>query len=403
MPTIDPVPFPPAPGRAAAPFPTSGPAHFGVYVHWPFCRAKCPYCDFNSHVRHGGIDEARFLAAYLAELAYFGSLAPGRSVNSVFFGGGTPSLMRPSTVAAILEAIAQAWQLEPHAEITLEANPTSVEAERFAGYRAAGVNRLSLGIQALDDASLKALGRQHSTAEALAALELAKRHFGRVSFDLIYAREGQTARQWHDELSVALGHAADHLSLYQLTIEDGTSFAARHRAGTLRTPGRAAARELYLLTQELCEAAGLPAYEVSNHARPGSESRHNLLYWRGDDYAGIGPGAHSRIETDAGKHALVTIKSPEEWLGEVETSGHGLASDDVLSAAESADEYLLMSLRLSEGVDLARLGAIGGRIPDTGRVAALAEDGLVTRTGDRLAATTEGRLVLDTLIAELAA
>jgi len=372
-------------------------------VHWPFCRAKCPYCDFNSHVRHGGIDERRFLAAYLAELAFFAALAPGRSVSSVFFGGGTPSLMEPSTVAAILKAIARHWRLETDAEITLEANPTSVEAARFAGYRAAGVNRLSLGIQALDDASLKALGRQHSAAEALGALALAKRHFGRVSFDLIYAREGQAARQWRDELNLALGHAADHLSLYQLTIEEGTPFAARHDAGTLRPPGSTEARALYLITQELCEAAGLPAYEVSNHARPGSESRHNLLYWRGADYAGIGPGAHARIQTNGTKRALATTKSPEDWLGEVEASGHGLASDTILSAEEAADEYLLMGLRLSEGVDLARLSAIGGRVPDEARVAALAQDGLITQNGNRLAVTPEGRLVLDTLIADLAA
>ncbi len=393
--------WPRAPVRALSP--ARGDEDFGVYVHWPFCLAKCPYCDFNSHVRHGGIDETRFLAAYLAELAHFAALAPGRRVSSVFFGGGTPSLMRPSTVAAILEAIAQVWRLEPDAEITLEANPTSVEAEHFAGYRAAGVNRLSLGIQALDDASLKALGRQHSAEEALAALLLAKRHFGRVSFDLIYAREGQTARQWRDELGIALGHAADHLSLYQLTIEDGTPFAARYRAGTLRTPSGTEARALYALAQELCEAAGLPAYEVSNHARPGSESRHNLLYWRGCDYAGIGPGAHARIQTDGAKRALATIKLPEDWLGEVEASGHGIASDMILSAEEAADEYLLMGLRLSEGIDLARLSAIGGRVPNEARVAALVQEGLVTQTDDRLAVTAEGRLVLDWLIAELAA
>ena len=403
MSTVDLAPPSSAPVRANAPSPASGEADFGIYVHWPFCRAKCPYCDFNSHVRHGGIDERRFLAAYLAELAFFAALAPGRSVSSVFFGGGTPSLMEPSTVAAILKAIARHWRLETDAEITLEANPTSVEAARFAGYRAAGVNRLSLGIQALDDASLKALGRQHSAAEALGALALAKRHFGRVSFDLIYAREGQAARQWRDELNLALGHAADHLSLYQLTIEEGTPFAARHDAGTLRPPGSTEARALYLITQELCEAAGLPAYEVSNHARPGSESRHNLLYWRGADYAGIGPGAHARIQTNGTKRALATTKSPEDWLGEVEASGHGLASDTILSAEEAADEYLLMGLRLSEGVDLARLSAIGGRVPDEARVAALAQDGLITQNGNRLAVTPEGRLVLDTLIADLAA
>jgi putative oxygen-independent coproporphyrinogen III oxidase len=376
---------------------------FGVYVHWPFCRAKCPYCDFNSHVRHGGIDEARFLAAYLRELDHFAALAPGRNVTSIFFGGGTPSLMQPGTVTAILDAIARHWALEAEAEITLEANPTSVEADRFAGYRAAGVNRLSLGVQALDDSDLKALGRQHSADEALAALALAKRHFDRVSFDLIYAREGQTARAWRDELTRALGHAADHLSLYQLTIEEGTPFAARHAAGTLSTPNGAVARALYLLTQELCEAAGLPAYEVSNHAWPGSESRHNLLYWRGADYAGIGPGAHSRVTTRSRKRALSAIKSPEGWLDAVETRGHGLESEEILSAAETADEYLLMGLRLSEGIDLTRLAALAGRALGEERLSALERDGLINRKGARLAATPKGRLVLDRIIVELAA
>jgi oxygen-independent coproporphyrinogen-3 oxidase len=376
---------------------------FGVYVHWPFCKAKCPYCDFNSHVRRGGIDEDRFLAAYLAELQHFASLAPDRSVASVFFGGGTPSLIRPDTVAAILDAIARHWRLEADAEITLEANPTSVEAENFAGYRAAGVNRLSLGIQALDDQSLKALGRQHTAEEALQALALAKRHFERVSFDLIYAREGQTAHAWREELARALDHAADHLSLYQLTIEEGTPFAARHEAGSLHVPNAAQARALYLLTQELCEAAGLPAYEISNHARPGSESRHNLLYWRGHDYAGIGPGAHSRISFEGRKRALSAIKSPEGWLAEVEVSGHGLAGEESLSAAEAADEYLLMGLRLSEGIDLARLADLGGRSLNEARVGVLARAGLVERKGERLAATPKGRLVLNRLILELAA
>jgi putative oxygen-independent coproporphyrinogen III oxidase len=376
---------------------------FGVYVHWPFCRAKCPYCDFNSHVRHGGIDEGNFVAAYLRELTYFASLAPGRGVGSIFFGGGTPSLMRPSTVAAILDAIAKHWTVEGNAEITLEANPTSVEAENFAGYRAAGVNRLSLGVQALDDASLKALGRQHTADEALAALALAKQHFERVSFDLIYAREGQTARAWREELSRALDHAADHLSLYQLTIEEGTPFAARHAAGRLHVPGGAEARALYMLTQELCEGAGLPAYEVSNHARPGSESRHNLLYWRGHDYAGIGPGAHSRITVAGAKRAISTLKLPEAWLAQVETTGNGFESEEPLSAAEAADEYLLMGLRLSEGIDLARLAAIDARTLDETRLRMLEKGGLVARKNGRLAATPKGRLVLNRLILELAA
>jgi oxygen-independent coproporphyrinogen-3 oxidase len=379
------------------------PAPFGVYVHWPFCRAKCPYCDFNSHVRHGGIDEARFLAAYLAELRHFAALAPRRRVSSLFFGGGTPSLMRPNTVAAILDAVALHWALDSNAEITLEANPTSVEAENFAGYRAAGVNRLSLGVQALDDQSLKALGRQHTADEALAALALAKRHFGRVSFDLIYAREGQTERAWREELSRALDHASDHLSLYQLTIEEGTPFAARHAAGTLHVPEGGEARAMYLLTQELCEAAGLPAYEISNHARPGAESRHNLIYWRGHDYAGIGPGAHSRVTVRGAKRAFSTIKSPEAWPAQVETSGHGIESDEALDAAEVADEYLLMGLRLSEGIDLARHAAIGGPPLDERRIEALAHQGLIERGGERLAATPKGRLVLNRLILELAA
>ena len=375
---------------------------FGIYVHWPFCLAKCPYCDFNSHVRHGGIDEARFLAAYLAELNHFAALVPARSVTSIFFGGGTPSLMHPATVSAIIDAVAEHWDLEGDAEITLEANPTSVEAENFAGYRAAGVNRLSLGVQALDDQSLKALGRQHSAKEALHALTLAKRNFDRVSFDLIYARQGQTAKAWQTELTFVLGHAADHLSLYQLTIEEGTPFAVRYAAGTLRIPDAARARALYQLTQELCEAAGLPAYEISNHARPGLESRHNLLYWRGHDYVGIGPGAHSRITVHGAKRALSAIKSPEGWLTEVDARGHGLASDEALSVKEVAEEYLLMGLRLSEGIDLNRLAAIYGRGLET-RIGALASDGLLKRAGNQLAATPKGRLVLNRLILELAA
>ncbi|ODS01950.1 coproporphyrinogen III oxidase [Methyloceanibacter superfactus] len=376
---------------------------FGVYVHWPFCQAKCPYCDFNSHVRHGGIDEARFLDAYLTELAHFAARAPGRSVSSIFFGGGTPSLMQPRTVEAILAAIAAHWAVDGDAEITLEANPTSVEAEKFAGYAAAGVNRLSLGVQALDDASLKALGRLHTADEALAALRIAHKHFGRVSFDLIYAREGQSAEAWAQELTRALEHAGDHLSLYQLTIEDGTPFAARHAAGTLHVPGATKASALYLLTQELCEAAGLPAYEISNHARPGAESRHNLLYWRGHDYAGIGAGAHARITEGGAKRALSTIKSPESWLAQVEARGHGLTSDEALSTAETAEEYLLMALRLAEGMDLARLKALGGRALDEAQLNALEGDGLLARDGTRLKATQSGRLVLERLILELAA
>ncbi len=376
---------------------------FGIYVHWPFCLAKCPYCDFNSHVRHGGIDEPRFLRAYLRELAYFAELSPGRTVTSVFFGGGTPSLMSPATVGAVLNAIAGHWMLQGDAEITLEANPTCVEAENFAGYASAGVNRLSLGVQALDDESLKALGRQHTADEALAALRLARKTFGRISFDLIYAREGQSVAGWNEELSRALSYAADHLSLYQLTIEDGTPFAASAARGRLRIPASDDARAMYVLTQERCDTAGLPAYEISNHAAPKSESRHNLLYWRGHDYAGIGAGAHARITTRGQKHALSTLKLPEAWQTQVETEGHGLESDETLSALEAAEEYLLMALRLTEGLDLACFEALRGQRLDPGLLKSFENDGLLARTGSRLKATGSGRLVLERLILELAA
>jgi oxygen-independent coproporphyrinogen-3 oxidase len=376
---------------------------FGVYVHWPFCLAKCPYCDFNSHVRHGGIDQGDFVTAYLAELKHFATLAPGRVVSSIFFGGGTPSLMAPETVGAILDRIAELWTVAPDAEITLEANPTSVEAGRFAGYRAAGVNRVSLGVQSLDDASLKSLGRKHTSEEALAALAIAKRNFERVSFDLIYARQAQSLAAWREELTRALTHAQDHLSLYQLTIEDGTPFAALHAAGALTVPENEKAEAFYLLTQELCEAAGLPSYEVSNHARPGAESRHNLLYWRGHDYAGVGPGAHSRITRNGVKHGIAVRKSPEAWLDAVAASGHGIEQDEALTPQNSADEYLLMGLRLAEGIDEKRLAAIDGRKLDEARLQYLQAKGLLRRTHDRLQATGKGRLVLDRLIVELAA
>lgn len=376
---------------------------FGVYVHWPFCLAKCPYCDFNSHVRHGEVDQSDLVAAYVAELAHFASLAPGRTVSSIFFGGGTPSLMGVKTVEAILAAIATHWTIAPDAEITLEANPTSVEAERFAGYRSCGVNRVSLGIQALDDTSLKALGRMHSVDEALAALTIAKRNFERISFDLIYARERQTLPAWRAELTKALGLAHDHLSLYQLTIEAGTPFAALHRAGKLTIPKPERAEAFYALTQELCDAAGLPAYEVSNHARPGEESRHNLLYWRGHDYAGIGAGAHSRITKDGIKFALSTLKLPEAWRAAVAVNGHGIEQQESLSPRQSADEYLLMGLRLAEGIELSHFAKFDGRVLAPSRLEALEREGLLTRQAGRLAATDRGRLVLDRLVLELAA
>src|SRR5437588_211694 len=324
---------------------------FGVYVHWPFCLSKCPYCDFNSHVRHGGIDEARFVRGFAAEIAATAARVPGRTVSTIFFGGGTPSLMSPEAIGAILETIARHWSIAPEIEVTLEANPTSVEATRFRGYRAAGVNRVSLGVQALDDAALKQLGRTHTAQEALAAVAIARAVFERYSFDLIYARPQQTPDAWAAELKRALAEAAEHLSLYQLTIEQDTPFAALHAAGKLALPDDDRARALYDTTQTVCAGAGLPGYEISNHARPGAECRHNLIYWRAQEYAGIGPGAHGRLEINNARHATATEKRPESWLMRVESLGHGLITDDILQPAEMADEFLLMGLRLVEGID----------------------------------------------------
>jgi putative oxygen-independent coproporphyrinogen III oxidase len=374
---------------------------FGVYVHWPFCLAKCPYCDFNSHVRHGGIDEGKFLAAYLAELTHFASLAPGRRVSSIFFGGGTPSLMGASTVAAILETIAALWPVVADAEITLEANPTSVEAMRFAGYRAAGINRVSLGVQALDDASLKALGRMHTSEEALAALHIAKRHFERVSFDLIYARQGHGLQAWREELNRALGHAHDHLSLYQLTIEPGTRFASMVARREFVPLDSDAAAGLYELTAAMTAAAGIPAYEISNHARPGRESRHNLTYWRYGDYAGVGPGAHGRrLGSRTVRH-----RKPENFLSSLVRNGHGIAEEERLSPTEAADEALVMGLRLTEGIDP---GAIAERfglpqIVDWRRIERLVTSRHLMRNDSRIALTPKGRLLLDYILGEIAA
>jgi oxygen-independent coproporphyrinogen-3 oxidase len=377
---------------------------FGVYIHWPFCAAKCPYCDFNSHVRHGGVDQADYAHAYEAEIAHQAQLAPGRRVRSIFFGGGTPSLMEPRTTEAILAAIARHWALDPDAEITLEANPTSVEAERFRGYRAAGVNRVSLGVQSLYDDQLKALGRLHSSAEAMAALDIAQANFPRVSFDLIYARPGQTPEMWREELGMALGRGTEHLSLYQLTIEEGTPFHALYMAGKLKVPDEETGRLLWDVTQEMTGAAGLPAYEISNHARPGAESRHNLLYWRSGEWAGVGPGAHGRLDHPDGRLALATERSPEHWRSRVAQFGHGLVTEDRLDPAEAADEYLVMGLRLAEGVDLGRLRALSGTDLDPARVRSLEEEGLVERLGtERLRVTPAGFPVLDAVVADLAA
>jgi putative oxygen-independent coproporphyrinogen III oxidase len=449
---------------------------FGVYIHWPFCAQKCPYCDFNSHVRFGGWDEPRYLAAYKRELDHVAALiadapsppplwgrsgggephtpafrspptpspfpqeggedptvsaskapSPGndlaiapdlfpmgrgeeargpltsprwgevaqrscagegaphgtaadvRTVTSIFFGGGTPSLMQPATVAAILDHIAALWPIAPDAEITLEANPGSVEAARFAGYRTAGVNRVSIGVQSLRDADLKRLGRIHSVAEAKAAVALAQRTFDRVSFDLIYARPDQTPGDWRTELTEALAMASGHLSLYQLTIEPETRFADLYAKGRLAIPAAEDAHDLYELTQELTAAAGLHQYEISNHARPGEESRHNLLYWRYGAYAGIGPGAHGRLATPAAHLATATERSPERWLKRVEAEGHGITETEPLPPEARADEMLLMSLRLDEGIDLDRLARIGGLAPRTAAVERLIREGLIER------------------------
>ncbi len=376
---------------------------FAVYVHWPFCLSKCPYCDFNSHVRAGGIDETRFLRVYLAELAHMRTLTGPREVASVFFGGGTPSLMAPGTVATILDAIALNWRFTPDAEVTLEANPTSVEAENFAGYRIAGVNRVSLGVQALNDAELKSLGRLHSVREALDAVALAQANFDRVSFDLIYARPGQTVAAWREELARALDMGAGHLSLYQLTIEPQTPFAALHANGKLVIPDEDLARALYEETQALTEAAGLPAYEISNHARPGEECRHNLVYWRMGEWAGVGPGAHGRLVVDGERRATVVERAPEAWAARVEADGHGLDACHAVSPPDQADEFLLMGLRLAEGVDLDRYARLAGRALDRARIDALGAAGFLERHGNRLRATGEGRLVLNSLIAELTA
>jgi putative oxygen-independent coproporphyrinogen III oxidase len=377
---------------------------FGVYVHWPFCLSKCPYCDFNSHVRRASIDEGRFVRAFAAEIAATAARTPGRNVATIFFGGGTPSLMQPATVGAILEAIARHWTVAPDLEVTLEANPTSVEAERFRGYRAAGVNRVSLGVQSLDDRVLAELGRTHTAREALDAVGVARSVFERYSFDLIYARPRQTPQEWARELRLALAQAGEHLSLYQLTIEPDTPFAALHAAGKLKTPNDDTARDLYDATLEICAAHGLPAYEISNHARPGGECRHNLIYWRASEYAGIGPGAHGRLDIDGTRRATATEKSPEAWLARVEAQGHGLVTDDALTREETADEFLLMGLRLAEGIDLARFAAVAGRPLDPARIATLCEHGLVETTSDgRLRVTLPGFPVLDAVVADLAA
>jgi len=381
---------------------TSSEDAFGIYVHWPFCKAKCPYCDFNSHVRHQPVDALSFARALGTELKWFAGQTPGRTVTSIFFGGGTPSLMPPEAVAHVLDTIAALWTVSPDAEITLEANPTSIEAENFRGYRSAGVNRVSVGVQALNDADLKALGRQHSSTEALAAFRLAASIFPRVSFDLIYARPGQSVAQWHDELSIALGEQQGHMSLYQLTIEPGTAYFDLHARGSLVTPTDDRAADLYDVTQELTEKAGLPAYEISNHAATGHESRHNLLYWRYGEYVGVGPGAHSRLAAGENRRAIMAEKHPETWRSLVNAHGNGIIADITVAPHDQASEYLLMGLRITEGIDLDRYTALAGREIDSSKIAGMKSMGLIKRIGPRLMATADGRKLLNAVIAELA-
>ena len=381
---------------------TQTPGGFGLYLHWPFCQAKCPYCDFNSHVS-ANIDQARWQAAYLSELDRAAAETKNRVLETVFFGGGTPSLMDPSLVNAIIERIRQNWPMVNDPEISLEANPTSVEAGRFAGYRDAGVNRISMGIQALNDTDLRRLGRMHSVKDARAAFDTARNLFDRVSFDLIYARQDQTLEEWKAELTEALNMAIDHLSLYQLTIEDGTAFGARHAAGGLKgLPDDDTSADMYLLTQEITAGAGLGSYEVSNHAREDAQSRHNLIYWRGGDYIGIGPGAHGRLTLNGQKFATETELSPLGWLLNVEKKGSGETLRDLVPSSEQALEYLMMSLRLSEGTDLVRYRNLGGKLAQNA-AQDLVQLGLIEIDETRLRATSQGRPVLNGLLRNLIA
>ncbi|MFV1599493.1 MULTISPECIES: radical SAM family heme chaperone HemW [unclassified Phaeobacter] len=373
---------------------------FGLYIHWPFCQAKCPYCDFNSHVT-AQIDQTRWAAAYRAEMLRAAPELSGRVLNTIFFGGGTPSLMHPDTVASIIETAREIWPFSNDIEISLEANPTSVEAGRFAGYRDAGVNRISMGIQSLNDDDLRRLGRLHNVAEAQKAFDVARNCFDRVSFDLIYARQGQTLTDWRQELDRALSMAIDHLSLYQLTIEEGTAFGDRYAKGKLRDlPSDDNAADMYLATQDICDSHGLPAYEISNHARPGAESRHNLIYWRYGDYLGIGPGAHGRLTIGGQRYATETYLQPGAWLNAAERTT-GETSRTQLTSEESSAEYMMMGMRLVEGLDSDRFQEISGRSLPADRISDLADIGMIEISGNRLRATDSGRAVLNAVLREL--
>ena len=373
---------------------------FGLYIHWPFCEAKCPYCDFNSHVSRT-IDQSAWRDAYLAELARAARETSGRVLNAVFFGGGTPSLMDPQTVADIIAAIHKHWPTANDLEITLEANPGSVEAGRFAAFRQAGVSRVSMGIQALNDADLKRLGRLHTAQEALAAFDIARTHFDRVSFDLIYGRQDQSLADWKTELQQALTLAIDHISLYQLTIEQGTAFGDRYARGKLAgLPDEDLGADMFSATQEICEAMGIPAYEVSNHARDGAQSRHNLIYWRYGDYVGIGPGAHGRLTLDGQKWATECFSNPARWLQGVE-SRQTEKPRTLLSKEDQATEFLLMGLRLKEGISLDRYKSISGAPLSEEKLHQLEELSMINVAGSRLSVTNQGVMVLNAVIEAL--
>ena len=378
----------------------------GVYVHWPFCKSKCPYCDFNSHVREG-VEHGRWRAALLSELEHAAREAPGRRVETMFFGGGTPSLMDPETVGALIARTRQLWDTAPEVEITLEANPTSVESEKFAALAAAGVNRVSLGVQAFAPEALAFLGRAHSADEARAAIATARRHFARRSFDLIYARPGQTPEAWLAELEDAVALAGEHLSLYQLTIERGTRFHAEHARGAFELPDEEAAAQMFELTQARLAAAGLPAYEISNHARPGAACRHNLIYWRYQDYVGIGPGAHGRFAEGAAKRATRRSSGPENWLAQVERAGHGTVETSVVTGHDRVEEALMMGLRLVDGIDRALFRSVAGADPvealGEARLAPLVEGGFLCFDATHLKATPAGRLRLNAVLERLVA
>lgn len=377
---------------------------FAIYVHWPFCKSKCPYCDFNSHVRDH-IDDSAWQDAYLREIDHYADMLAGRQVQSVFFGGGTPSLMAPETAQKVIDHIDKRWGLLPDAEITLEANPTSVENDKLQGFRAAGVNRVSLGVQAMNDNDLRMLGRQHNAAEALEAVEMAARIFDRYTFDLIYARPDQTVKQWEAELKRALDYAADHMSLYQLTIEEGTAFHTLYQRGDLKIPDENTAADLYELTQQMMAQAGMPSYEISNHAREGQQSRHNLVYWRYHDYVGIGPGAHGRLTIDGEKRATRAHRAPEVWLQRVADKGHGAHPFETVTPEQRVQEMVMMGLRLAEGIPLSRFEKEGGKafsdFINEEKIQRMMAEGFVSCTETHITATESGRQRLGSLITYL--